>query len=81
MIVDKGKQKENRIQDKEVFLYKPYNISSKSSRPKTPELTFIHDEVNNLEKTMKMLQAPVKTILFYPPPHYKTLWSNGEQNE
>jgi len=32
IIVEKGKQKEDRIQDKEVFLYKPYNISLKSSR-------------------------------------------------
>ena len=30
---------------------------------------------------MKLLQAPVKTMLFYPPPYYKTLWSNREQNK
>jgi len=29
MIIDK--RKEDRVQDKEVFLYKPYDISSKSS--------------------------------------------------
>jgi len=53
MIIDKEKQKEERIQDKEVFLYKLYNISLKSSQPKTPELVFIQDKVNNLEKHMK----------------------------
>ena len=35
----------------------------------------------NQHSAMKILQAPVKTILFYLPPHYKTLWPNGEQNE
>ena len=53
MIIDKEKQKEERIQDKIVFLYKLYDISLKSSQPKTPELVFIQDEVNNLEKHMK----------------------------
>jgi len=32
IIVEKEKQKKDRIQDKEVFLYKPYDISLKSSR-------------------------------------------------
>ena len=40
-IVNKEKQKEKRVQDKKVFLYKPYDISSKSSKPKMPEPTFI----------------------------------------
>jgi len=55
MIVDKGKQKEDRIQDEEVFLYKPCNISSESSKPKMLKLTFVQDKVNNLEKYMKFL--------------------------
>jgi len=29
MIIDKEKQKESIVQDKEVFLYKPYNILAK----------------------------------------------------
>ena len=61
------------MQDKEVFLYKPYNILSKSSKPKTLEPTFIQDKVNNLDKYMKFLQSLVKIVLFYPLPHYKTL--------
>ena len=72
-IVDKGKQKEGRVQDEEVFLYKPYDISSKSSKPKTPKFTFIQDEVNNLDKFMKMVQEPVKTMLFYSSLYYKSL--------
>ena len=55
MIVNKEKQKEDKIQDKEVFLHKLYDISSKSSKLKTLEHTFIQDEVNNLEKYMELL--------------------------
>jgi len=72
-IVDKGKQKEGRVQDEEVFLYKSYDISSKSSRHKTPKFTFIQDKVNNLDKFMKMVQEPVKTMPFYSPLYYKSL--------
>lgn len=55
MIVDKGKQKEDRVQDKEIFLYKPYDILLELSKPKMPKLIFFQDEVNNLEKYMKLL--------------------------
>ena len=41
IIINKGKQNENRIQDKEVFLYKSYNILLKSSNSKIPEPTFV----------------------------------------
>ena len=55
MIVDKGKQKEDRVQDKEIFLYKPYDILLELSKPKMPKLIFFQDEVNNLEKYIKLL--------------------------
>ena len=41
IIVNERKQRKDQVQDKEVFLYKLYDISSKSSKPKTPEPTFI----------------------------------------
>jgi len=63
-------KKKQLVQDEEVFLYKN-NISS--SRPKTPELMFIQDEVNNLDKYMKYLQLLITTTLFYLPPHYKSI--------
>ena len=56
-----------------MFLYKHYDTLSKSSKPTTPELIFIQDKVNNLNKYMKFLQSPVKTIPFYPPPQFKPL--------
>ena len=42
---------------------------------------FTQEEANNLEKALKMLQSPVKTILFHLPPHYKTLRWNSEQDK
>jgi len=61
MIVNKGKQWEKQVQDEEVFLCKLYNISSNKS--KEPKPTFIQDKINNLERYMKYIQSPVKTIL------------------
>ena len=68
VVNDKGKQ---LVQDEEVFLYKPYNISPQ--KQKTLELKFIQDEVDNLDKYMKYLQASITTTLFYSPPHYKSI--------
>jgi len=64
----KGKQ---WVQDKEVLLYKPYKVDS--LKPKTLEPKFIQDSIDNLDKYMKFMQTPVKTMPFYPPPHYKSL--------
>ena len=50
VVNDKEKQ---LVQDEEVFLYKPYNISPQ--KQKTLELKFIQDEVDNLDKYMKYL--------------------------
>jgi len=54
-MTDKGKQKESIVQDRKMFLYKPYTISSESSRLKTPGLIFIQKEVDSLEKALKTL--------------------------
>jgi len=62
-LVVNNKEKQ-QVQDEEVFLYRLYNISP--SRPKTTELTFIQNEVNNLDKYMKYMQSLITTILFYP---------------
>jgi len=72
MIIDKEKQKKGVVQNEEVFLYKLYNISLDSSKPKTPKPIFIQ-EVNNLEKALKTLQLPTETILFLQPFHYKAI--------
>jgi len=30
---------------------------------------------------MKFIQAPIQTTPFYPPPYYKSLWPQGEQDK
>ena len=80
MIIDKGKQKKDTVQD-EVLLYKSYNIlTSSSSETSSPDTQMLQDKINNLEKVLKMLQLPVKTILFTPPNYYKTIQASGEKN-
>ena len=60
-------------------MFKLYNVDS--PRLKTPEPIFIQDEINNLEKYMKYMQASIKMIPFYPPSQYKFLWPQGEQDK
>jgi len=55
IVIDKGKQKEDVIQDEEVFLYKPYDILLESNKQKTPEYVFIQEEIDNLENSLKTL--------------------------
>ena len=72
-------KEKQQIQDKKVFLYKPYKVDS--SRPKTPEPTFIQNKIENLEKYMKFIQAPIQTTPSYLLPYYKSLWLQGEQDK
>lgn len=80
IIINKEEQREDIIQDEEVFLYKLYAISLESSKPKTPELIFIQEEVYNLKKTLKTLQSLTKTISFLLPSHYKTIQQDREKD-
>jgi len=52
---DKEKQWEGVIQDEDVFLYKPYDITSEHEWLKTSEPIFTQEEVNNLEKALRIL--------------------------
>ena len=74
--IDKGKQ---RVEKEGVFLYKPYDVDK--LRPKTPKPHFIQNEINNLDKYMKYMQSPIKTVPFYPLPYYKSIQPQTEQNE
>jgi len=73
MVIDKGKQKEEVIQDEEVLLYKSYTILLEPSRPTTSESILLQKKIDNLEKILKMVQSPTKTIIFLLPAYYKTL--------
>ena len=70
-------EKEKEIQDKEVLLYKPYEMLTESS---STQPTLIQDKLDNLEKHMKFVHSPIKTKTFIPPPHYKSIQSKGEQD-
>ena len=70
---------EQQIQDEKVLLYKPYKVDS--LKFKTPKLIFIQDKIENLEKFMKFMQAPIQTTQFYLPHYYKSLQLQGEQDE
>ena len=81
MIVNKGEQWKDQIQNEEVLLYKPYNILSKSSKAKTPEPTFIQDKIENLDKYIKYMQSSIKMMPFYLSLHYKFIWPQIKQNK
>ena len=68
-----------QTQEEEIFLYKPYDIAL--SRSKTSKPMSIQDKIDNLEKYIKYMQLPVKTMPFYLLPHYKSLQPQGEQNK
>ena len=74
---EETKREDGRVEDKEVILIKPYEISTTTSSSST---SFIMDEVEYLLKYMKFIQMPSQTRLFKPPPHYQSLRSRGEQD-
>ena len=73
------KKEGGHIEKEEVILVKPYEVS-KSSSLMTSTTSFITDEVKNLLKYIKFVQSPMQTWLFWPPPHYQSLKSRGEEN-
>ena len=73
------KKTQGIIQDEEVVLFKPYK-TTKSMTSRTMEMSFIQEEIKNLEQHMKFIQTPTKTRIFQPPLHYMSLHSRGEQN-
>ena len=70
-------KKEERVEDEEVILIKPYEIDESTSMTKS---SFIDNEVKNLIKYIKFIQSPTQTRIFQPPPHYQSLKSRGEHN-
>ena len=66
------------VEDEEVILIKPYEVSRSTSL--TIKSSFIDNEVDNLMKYMKFIWSPIQMRLFWPPPHYQSLWSRGEQD-
>ena len=75
---EQQKKREGKIEE-EVILIKPYKISS-SIFSSTRSLSFANKEVNNLLKYIKFIKSPTQTRIFWPPLHYQSLQSRGEQD-
>ena len=76
---EEAKGNEGRIEDEEVILIKPYEVSSLMSIS-TYSTSFIDKEIENLIKYIKFVKAPTQTRLFCLPLHYQSLKSRGEQD-
>jgi len=72
-----AKREEGRVENEEVILIRPYEVSMTTSSSST---SFITDEIEHLLKHMKFIRTPSQTRLFKPPPHYQSLRSRGEQD-
>jgi len=78
LYVDKEMKKEKgKVEDEEVILIKPYEVSMTTSSLQT---SFITDKVKNLFKYMKFVRSLTQTRLFKPLPHYQSLKSREEQD-
>ena len=76
-IREENREEKGGIEDKEVILVKPYEVSTKTLSSST---SFITDEIENLLKYMKFIRMPAQTRLFKPPPYYQSLRSRGEHD-
>jgi len=58
-----ARRNEGRVEDEEVILIKPYEVSSSTSTS-THSTSFIDEEIENLIKYMKFVKVPTQTQLF-----------------
>ena len=77
-MTEERKEDKGTIENEEVILVWPYEISSTTTS--TTSTSFIADEVENLTKHMKFVKSPTQTRIFQPPPHYQSLKSREEQD-
>jgi len=75
---EETKEEKGVVENEEVILVRPYEVSSKTTTSSTT--SFITDEVKNLAKYMKFVKTPAQTRIFRPPPYYQALKSRGEQD-
>ena len=72
------KEERGVVENEEVILVRPYEVSSKTTSSSTT--SFITDKVENLAKYMKFIKTPSQTRIFQPPPYYQALKSRGKQD-
>ena len=77
-IAEEKEEDKGMIENEEVILVQPYQVSSKTTSSST--MSFITDEVENLAKYMKFMKTPSQTRIFRPPLYYQSLKSRGEQD-
>ena len=75
---EETKNQGGKVEDNEVILIKPYEVSTTTTS--SSNTSFITDKVEHLLKHMKFVWTPSQTRLFKPPPHYQALKSRGEQD-
>jgi len=75
---EERKEDKGTIENEEVILVQPYEVSSTTTS--SSKTSFITDEVENLAKYMKFVRMPSQTRLFKLPPHYQSLRSRGEND-
>ena len=61
---EEAKKEEGMIKNEEVILIKPYKTSKTTSTSSSDQTSFIINEVENLTKYMKFIQAPMQTRIF-----------------
>ena len=76
-MTEERKEDKGMIENEEIILVRPYEVSSTTSSSMT---SFITDEVDNLAKYMKFVKTQTQTRIFRPPPYYQALKSRGEQD-
>ena len=72
------KEEKGVVENKEVILVQPYEVSSTIILSSTT--SFILDEIENLAKYMKFVKTPSQTRIFQLPPYYQSLKSREEQD-
>jgi len=75
---EETKEERGTVENEEVILVQPYEVSSKTTSSSTT--SFITDEVENLAKYMKFVKTPPQTRIFRPPLYYQALKSGEEQD-
>ena len=60
--MDEEKEERGTIENEEVILVRPYEVSSSTTSPSST--SFISNEINNLEKYMKFVKTPSQTRIF-----------------
>ena len=72
------KEEKGVVENEEVILVQPYEVSSTTTSSSTT--SFISEEIENLAKYMKFVKTPSQIRIFQPLPYYQSLKSRGEQD-